>query len=149
MLKRKWSAESNGSYRTYLISGKTAALVPEFAVEDQPSAELQPRFLSLRRKTCLWAEHSWWWIWIRRRRVIGISGSLTWSKTLIELIFNSSGPWNLFRSFKVCSDVKVNGVRKGTGNYRTYSSRVKLQPWFLSLLWKSCLWAELQPWCLN
>ena len=26
-----------GSYRTYSISGKTAALVPEFAVEDLPS----------------------------------------------------------------------------------------------------------------
>ena len=44
MLKRNWGAES---YRTYSIPGKTAALVPEFAVEDLPSAELQPRFLCL------------------------------------------------------------------------------------------------------
>ena len=29
-----------GSYYTYSIPGKTAALVPEFAVEDLPSAEL-------------------------------------------------------------------------------------------------------------
>ena len=36
-----------GSYRTYSMPGKTAALVPEFAVEDLPSVELQPRFLHL------------------------------------------------------------------------------------------------------
>ena len=39
--------KATGSYRTYIIPGKTAALVPEFAVEDLPSAELQPRFLRL------------------------------------------------------------------------------------------------------
>ena len=33
MLKREW--------------GKTAAMVPEFEVEDLPSAELQPKFLRL------------------------------------------------------------------------------------------------------
>ena len=36
-------------------------------------------------------------------------------------------------------------MRKATGSYRTYSSRVKLQPRFLSLQWKTCLWAELRP----
>ena len=51
-----------GSYHTYSIPGKTAALVPEFAVEDLPLAELQPRFLSLQWKTCPWAKHWWWWI---------------------------------------------------------------------------------------
>ena len=30
-------------------------------------------------------------IYIRRRRVIGISGSLIWPKTLMELIFNPCG----------------------------------------------------------
>ena len=39
--------KATGSYRTYAIPGKTAALDPEFAVEDLPSAELQPRFLAL------------------------------------------------------------------------------------------------------
>ena len=34
-----------GIYCTYSFPGKTAALVLEFAVEDLPSAELQPRFL--------------------------------------------------------------------------------------------------------
>ena len=51
-----WKA--TGSYRTYLITGKTAALVPEFAVKDLPSAELQPRFLRLQWRTSHWAEHS-------------------------------------------------------------------------------------------
>ena len=36
-----------GSYNTYSIHGKTAALVPQLAVENLPSAELQPRFLRL------------------------------------------------------------------------------------------------------
>ena len=36
-----------GSYRTYSVPGKTAVLVSEFAVEDQPSAELQSRFWRL------------------------------------------------------------------------------------------------------
>ena len=40
MLKRDWGAESNGSYLTYSISGKTSALVPEFAMEDLSSAEV-------------------------------------------------------------------------------------------------------------
>ena len=40
-------------------------------------------------------------------------------------------------------------MQKAMVSYLTYSSLVKLQPWFLSLQWKTCLWAELQPWCLN
>ena len=47
-----------GSYRTYSILGKTAALVPEFAMEDLPLAELQPMFLLLQWKACPCAEHS-------------------------------------------------------------------------------------------
>ena len=34
--------KATGSYRAYSIPDKTAAVVPEFAVEDLPSAELQP-----------------------------------------------------------------------------------------------------------
>ena len=33
-------------------------------------------------------------------------------------------------------------MRKATGSYRIYLSLVKLQLWFLSLRWKTCLWAE-------
>ena len=47
-----------GSYLTYSIPGKTAALVPEFAVEDLPSAKLEPGFLRLQRRTCPWAKHT-------------------------------------------------------------------------------------------
>ena len=36
-----------GRYRAYSIPSKIAALVPEFAVEDLPLAELQPGFLHL------------------------------------------------------------------------------------------------------
>ena len=42
MLQRKWGAESNGKLPHLLFSGKTTALVPEFSVEDLPSAEQQP-----------------------------------------------------------------------------------------------------------
>ena len=36
MLKREWSAESNGKLPHLFIPSKTATLVPEFAVEDLP-----------------------------------------------------------------------------------------------------------------
>ena len=49
-------------------------------------------------------------------------------------------PWDLFRSFKVRSDDKE---RVGCGKQREATalikSLVKLQPWFLSLRWKTCL----------
>ena len=86
------------------------------------------------------------------RRMIGISESLIWSKTLMELIFNPCGefrwspegpvsqiplsapprwcPWDLFRSFNFCSDAKE---RMGCGKKREATapiqSLVKLQPW--------------------
>ena len=110
----------------------------------------------------------------RGRRVIGISGSLIWSKTLMELKFNPCGEFwwspegpisqtqsphlhagapgifsDLSRSVQMQKRERESGVRKATGNYRTYSSLVKLQPWFLSLRWEICLWAELQPWYLS
>ena len=47
-----------GRYRTYSIPGKTADLVSEFAVEDLPSAELQPRFLGLQCRICPCSEPS-------------------------------------------------------------------------------------------
>ena len=45
MLKREWDVESNRKLPNLLNPYKTAALVPEFAVEGLPSAELLPRFL--------------------------------------------------------------------------------------------------------
>ena len=110
-------------------------------------------------------------IYIWGRRVIGIFGSLIWSKTLMELIFNPCGEfrWSLegpvsrnhsphlqARAPGIFSDLlrsvqmlKTEWVWKAMGSYHTYSSLVKLQPRFLSLQWKTCLWAELQPWCLS
>ena len=58
MLKREWGVENNEKLPTYSIPGKTAALVPEFAVEDLPLAELLPRFLHLQWRTCPLAEQS-------------------------------------------------------------------------------------------
>ena len=42
MLKKEWGAEINRKLQHLFIPGRTAALVPEFAVEDLPSAQLQP-----------------------------------------------------------------------------------------------------------
>ena len=94
------------------------------------------------------------------RSMIGISGSLIWSKTLMELIFKPYGefrgspegpvsqihslsspphwcPWDLF---KVCSDAKERvGCRKQWEATAPIQSLVKLQPWFLSLRWNTCL----------
>ena len=99
----------------------------------------------------------------RGRSVIGFPGSLIWLKTLMELVFfNTCGefrcevlkaqlakstlltstlvPLGSLRSFEVSSDSKERvGVRKLTGSYRTCSILIKLQLWFLSLQWKTCL----------
>ena len=107
----------------------------------------------------------------RGRWIIGISGSLICSKTLMELIFPCNEFWwspegpvsqinsphphvedpgifsDLLRSVQMLK--RESGVRKSTGSYRICESPVKLQPWFLSLLWKACLWTELQPWFLR
>ena len=53
---------------------------------------------------------------------------------------------DLFRSFKVCSDAKE---RVGCGKQREATAPIHLQPLFPSLQWKTCLLAELQPWCLS
>ena len=110
---------------------------------------------------CVWA-----------RRVIGISGSLIWSKILMELIFNPCGEFwwspegpvsqihsshlhsgapgifsDLLRSVQ---SLKREWVQKTMGSNCTCSYQVKLQPWFLSLRWKTVfgqncslgVWAE-------
>ena len=45
--------------------------------------------------------------------------------------------------------VKYLSLRKPMASYRTYLSLIKLQPWLLSLQWKTCLWTELQLWFLR
>ena len=56
MLKWEWGEESNWKLPHLLIPSKSAILVTDFAVEDLPSAELQPWYLSLHWKTWFWAE---------------------------------------------------------------------------------------------
>ena len=104
----------------------------------------------------------------RGRIVIAIFGSLIWSKTLMELIFNPCGEFrwstegpvskihsphfhagapgifsDLLRSVQILERERErereSGVRKTTGSYRTYLSLVELQLWFLSLQWKTSL----------
>ena len=58
-------------------------------------------------------------------------------------------PWSLGRSFKVCSVAKDRVGCQSNGKLRIYPYLVKLQPGFLSLQWKTCLWAELRPWFLS
>ena len=45
--KERGVGKATGSYRTYSVPGKTAVWVSELAVEDLPSAELQPMFRRL------------------------------------------------------------------------------------------------------
>ena len=56
--ERDRGAESNGKLPHLFYPWKIATLVPEFAVEDLPSAEQQTRLLRLQWGTCPWAEHS-------------------------------------------------------------------------------------------
>ena len=55
-------------------------------------------------------------------------------------LLTSWWPWDPFRSFKVCSDAKERvECRKQREATAPIKSLVKLQPWFLSLRWKTCL----------
>ena len=47
-----------GKQRDAAAPSKTAAWIPELAVEDLPSAELRPWFLSLQCRTSSWVEYS-------------------------------------------------------------------------------------------
>ena len=72
MLKKEWGAENNVKLPHLFTHSKTATLVPVFAVEDLPlgrSAALVPEFAV---KTCLWAEHSDDMFICPRRRLHGM-----------------------------------------------------------------------------
>ena len=113
----------------------------------------------------LWSEISKCWHYFlsypRGRRLIGISGSLIWSNSLMELMFNPCGGfrWSpegpvsqihfphlhvgapgifsaLLRSLQMLKRVRCGKQREATAPIQ---SLVKLQPWFLSLRWKICL----------
>ena len=96
----------------------------------------------------LWSGQKPWWNWLIP--VVNFAEVLRAKLAKSSLLPSTLGPLG---SFKVCSDAKESGEWKATGSYRTYSSIVKLQPWFLSLQWKTCPWAEHSWWwwwlCLN
>ena len=104
-------------------------------------------------------------------RVIGVFGSLIWSKTLMERIFNPYGEfgWSLegpvsqiysphlnVGAPEIFSDL-LRSVQMLKGEKAEESNRKlrhlfipsKTATWFQSLQWKTCLRAEVQPWCLS
>ena len=59
MLKREWGVESNGKLPHLFNPSKTAALVPDFAVEDLPVQNCNLGSCACSEgPTCRWAEHS-------------------------------------------------------------------------------------------
>ena len=89
------------------------------------------------------------------QRLIGISGSLIWSKTLVELIFNPCGEFRCRRaqlakstlltstlvsleSFKVCSGAKERKWgAESNGKLSHLFTSSKTAAW-VSSLWKTC-----------
>ena len=80
--------------------------------------------------------------------MIEISGSLTWSKPLMELIFNPCGEFR-WSSEGPVSQIHSPHLHVGTPGIfsdhlrsvtTSIQSLIKLQPWFLSLRWKTCPW---------
>ena len=69
-----------------------------------------------------------------------------------NLLTSTMGAPGIFSDLLRC--VQVLKRERGCGKQReaiarTYSSLVKLQPWFLSLQLKICLWQSCKPWCLS
>ena len=107
---------------------------------------------------------------MRGRRVIWIYGSLIWPKTLMELIFNSYGG---FRRNPEGPVSQIHSPHLHVGASGTFSDllmsvQILKREWsaesngklpqllipsktatLVPLRQKTCLWAELQPWCLN
>ena len=75
MLKREWDTENNGSYRTYSYVLK-----------------LQPWFLSLRWKTCLWAELQRWCLSLQWK-------TCPWTEHSMMMILSWIGTWIWASSF--------------------------------------------------
>ena len=93
----------------------------------------------------LWSSQKPWWNWYLTP-VVNFGEVRRAQLAKSTLLTSTWCPWDLFRSFKVCSDAKE---RLGCGKQweaTAHSSLVKLQSWFLSFRWKTCLWSELQAW---
>ena len=58
MLNREWVRKATGSYTTYSSTVNLEPCFLSFAVEDLPSAELQPWFMRFQCWTCPWAQNT-------------------------------------------------------------------------------------------
>ena len=120
MVKREWGAESNGSYRTY---SSLVKLQPRFLSLQWKTclwAELQPWCQSLQRRTCPWVEHWWWWWWWWWWCVIIKNITLTKMENKFQF-FNKTGQRGvLMKSFE-------------TPGWKTVLSRSKRGVWSLYL----------------
>ena len=123
MLKREWSAKSNGKLPHLFILVK---LQPRFLclqwktclwAELQPWclsllwrtclwAKLQPWCLSLQWRTCPWAEHwSWWWkINVKLRHYATVSA---WKLILEQNILSWIGKWGMAKTLN-CRRKNIN-----------------------------------------
>ena len=67
MLKKEWCAESNGKLQHLSIPSKTAACVPELAVEDLPLSRTAALVSEFIVKDLPLGRTLWWWLLIYHR----------------------------------------------------------------------------------
>ena len=100
----------------------------------------------------LWSGQKSWWDWYLTPMVN--FGKIRRAQLAKSTLLTSTqlGPWDLFRSFKVCSDAKEREREWGAESHGKLphlfipSKTTTLVPEFAV---KDRLWAELQPWCLS
>ena len=92
----------------------------------------------------LWSGLKTWWNWYLTP-VVNFGEVRRAQLAKSTLLASTLLPLGSFRSFKICSGAKGR-MRCGKQRKVTASIQclVKLRSWFLSLRWKSCLWAELK-----
>ena len=92
----------------------------------------------------LWSGQKPWWNWYLTPVVT--FGEVRRAQLANPLSPGRWGTWDLFRSVQM-----LKRVWGAESNWKLphLLSLVKLQPWFLSLQWKTCLWTELQRWFLS
>ena len=87
----------------------------------------------------LWSDQKPWWNWY-----LTFCGEFWWSPegpvSQIHSPHLHVRPWDRFRYFKICSNAKKRvGCEKQREATVPIQSPVKLQPWFLISLWKTCI----------
>ena len=80
----------------------------------------------------------WNWYFTPMLNYGEVRGAQLANSSLLTSTFVPLGSFQIFQGLFRCW--RVSGMRKATGSCRTYSSQVKLQPWFLTLRWNTCLW---------